>query len=107
MKGFGPGGIANLVKQAQKMQEQVKKAQEELENETVVADVANGMVEISMSGKKKVKSIKLKKQAVDPDDIEMLEDLLISCFNEALRKADELTESKMKASGMPSVGDLI
>ena len=94
--GFGGGfNMQSLMQQAKKMQEDMQKAQEELENAEVVATVGGGMVEITMTGKKELKSVKLKKEAVDPDDIEMLEDLLVAGFNEALSKADELANEKM------------
>lgn len=96
-KGFGGGGfnMQNLMQQAKKMQEDMQRAQEELANEEVEATVGSGMVTMIMSGKKQLKSVKLKKEVVDPDDIEMLEDLLVACFNEVSAKADELAESKM------------
>lgn len=97
--GFGGGGfnMQSLMKQAQKMQEDMQKAQEELENTNVEASVGGGMVTIVMTGKKVVKSVKLKKEAVDPDDIEMLEDLIVAGINEASAKVDELTSEKMPA----------
>lgn len=94
--GFGGGfNMQSIMQQAKKMQEDMQKAQEELENAEVTASVGGGMVEITMTGKKELKSVKLKKEAVDPDDIEMLEDLLVAGFNEALTKADELASEKM------------
>ena len=94
--GFGGGfNMQSLMQQAKKMQEDMQKAQEELENAEVVATVGGGMVEITMTGKKEIKSVKLKKEVVDPDDIEMLEDLLVAGFNEAIEKADELANEKM------------
>ena len=94
--GFNGGfNMQSLMQQAKKMQEDMQKAQEELENAEVVATVGGGMVEITMTGKKEIKSVKLKKEVVDPDDIEMLEDLLVAGFNEALNKADELASEKM------------
>ena len=100
MAGFG--NIGQLMKQAQQMQEKMVKAQEELANEEVTASVGGGMVEITMTGKKKVTSIKLKKEAVDPDDIEMLEDLLVAGINEASEKADKLANNKMSSAGIPT-----
>jgi DNA-binding YbaB/EbfC family protein len=102
MKGFNPGNLGQLMKQAQKMQEQMQQAQSELENETVTATSGGGMVEVVMTGKKQVKKLTLKKEAVDPDDVEMLEDLIVAALNEAAAKADELTESKMGGAGLPN-----
>ncbi|MFW6026874.1 MAG: YbaB/EbfC family nucleoid-associated protein [Candidatus Woesearchaeota archaeon] len=101
MKGFSGGKMGELMKQAQKMQEDLKKAQEELENKEFKSSVANGMVEITANGKKKIKSVKLKKQAVDPDDVEMLEDLLVTAFNDINDKIDNYSKEKMGKSGMP------
>lgn len=102
MKGFGgmnPGNMQNLMRQAQKMQaelqEQSEKAEQELQNATLTASSGGGMVTVEVSGLKKVKSIKINPQAVDPDDVEMLEDLVLSATNEALAKAQEL-EEKLK-----------
>lgn len=100
MKGFNPGNLGQLMKQAQKMQQDVAKAQEELANEEVVASVGGGMVEVTMTGKKVLKSIKLKPEAVDPDDIEMLEDLLVSAVNKASEKAGELANEKLGGAGV-------
>ncbi len=98
--GFGGGGfnMQSLMKQAQKMQEDMQKANEELENSEIEATVGGGMVTIIMSGKKVVKSIKIKKEAVDADDIEMLEDLLVAGFNEAAAKVDEKASELMPAN---------
>lgn len=95
--GMGGGGfnMQSLMQQAKKMQEDMQKAQEELENAEIVATVGGGMVEITMNGKKELKSVKLKKEVVDPEDIELLEDLLVAGFNEALAKADEMASAKM------------
>lgn len=97
--GFGGGNMQNIMRQAQKMQEDMLKAQEELANSIVTATAGGGMVEIQMTGKKVIKSIKLKREAVDPDDIEMLEDLLVACINDANNKADALSQEKMGGLG--------
>lgn len=93
--GFGGGNMQNLMRQAQKMQEDMMKAQEELANSVVTSTSGGGMVEVQMSGKKEIKSIKLKKEAVDPEDVEMLEDLIVACINDAMKKVDALTQDKM------------
>lgn len=93
--GFGGGNINNLMKQAQKMQKDMEKAQQELEGKTVEVSVGGGAVNIVATGKKEIKEITIKPEVVDPDDVEMLQDLIMSAVNEALRKADELKESEM------------
>lgn len=98
--GFGGGMNMNaIMQQARKMQEQMEKAQQELENAEVVGKAGGDMVQITMTGKKELKSVKLNKNAVDPDDVEMLEDLLVVAFNDAIAKADELSKDKMGAVG--------
>ncbi len=95
---FGGGGgfnMQSLMQQAKKMQEDMQKAQEELENTEVEASVGSGIVTMVMNGKKQLKSVKIKPEAVDPEDVEMLEDLILACFNEVSAKAEELAESKM------------
>lgn len=90
-----PGNMANLMKQAQKMQRQMEEAQRELEEKQVDATAGGGAVTVTVSGKKEVVSIKLSEEVVDPDDIEMLEDLIVAATNEALRKVDELSQNSM------------
>ena len=98
--GFGGGMNMNaLMQQAKKMQEQMLKAQEELDQAEVEGKAGGDMVTIVMNGKKEIKSIKLSKPAVDPDDIEMLEDLIMAAFNEASKKVDELSKEKMGPMG--------
>ena len=98
--GFGGGMNMNaLMQQAKKMQEQMMKAQEELETAEVVGKAGGEMVSVTMNGKKEIKSIKLNKAAVDPDDVEMLEDLIIVAIKDASAKADELSKDKMGPMG--------
>ena len=98
--GFGGGMNMNaLMQQAKKMQEQMQKAQEELEQAEIVGKAGGEMVVVTMNGKKEIKSIKLDKTAVDPDDIEMLEDLIIVAIKDASQKADEMSASKMGPMG--------
>ncbi len=104
--GFGGGMNMNaLMQQAKKMQEQMEKAQNELENIEVVGKAGGEMVTVTMTGKKVIKSIKLDKTAVDPDDVEMLEDLIIVAINDASSKADALQQDKM--GGMSGLGGLM
>ncbi|MCL2631192.1 MAG: YbaB/EbfC family nucleoid-associated protein [Firmicutes bacterium] len=93
--GFGGGGMGGagnmqgLMKQAQKMQQDMLKAQEELADTEVVATAGGGMIEIVMSCDRKLSSIKINPQAVDPDDVEMLEDMIVAGFNEAMKLVEE------------------
>lgn len=93
--GFGGGNMQQLMKQAQKMQEDMAKAQEQLADTEVEAESGGGLVKVTMTGKGKIVSINIKPAAVDPDDVEMLEDLIIAAINEASNKADELTAELM------------
>ena len=99
MGGFGGGNMQNLMRQAQKMQEELqaktKEAEEKLASTTLSASAGGGMVEVSVLGKKKVVGVNIKPEVVDPDDIEMLQDLIVAATNEALAKADEL-EKQLK-----------
>ena len=95
--GGMPGNMSNLMKQAQKMQRQMEEATKALEEEEVTATAGGGAVEVTVSGKKEVTKIKLSQEVVDPDDIEMLEDLIVAATNEALRKAEEDSAKAMEA----------
>jgi DNA-binding YbaB/EbfC family protein len=89
------GGMGNLVKQAQQMQQRMLKLQEELAQRTVEASVGGGMVSVTVNGKSEVLRVKVEPQVVDPDDVEMLEDLIVAGVNEALRKAQEMMSEEM------------
>jgi nucleoid-associated protein EbfC len=89
------GGMGNLVKQAQQMQQRMLKLQEELAQRTVEASVGGGMVTVTVNGKHEVLRVKVEPQAVDPNDVEMLEDLIVAGVNEALRKAQEMVGEEM------------
>lgn len=93
--GGMPGNMNNLMKQAQRMQRQMEEAQKELEEKEVTAAAGGGAVEVTVSGKHEVTKIKLSEEVVDPDDIEMLEDLIVAATNEALRKIDEISQASM------------
>lgn len=93
--GGMPGNMNNLMKQAQKMQRQMEEATKQLEEQEVTATAGGGAVEVTVSGKKEVTKIKLAEEVVDPDDIEMLEDLIVAATNEALRKVEELSQQSM------------
>jgi DNA-binding YbaB/EbfC family protein len=87
--------MGNLVKQAQQMQQRMLKLQEELAQRTVEASVGGGMVTVTVNGKSEVLRVKVEPQVVDPDDVEMLEDLIVAGVNEALRKAQEMMSQEM------------
>ncbi len=87
--GMMPGNMNNLMKQAQKMQKQMEEATKELEEKEITAAAGGGAVEVTISGKREVTKVKLAEEVVDPDDIEMLEDLIVAATNEALHKAEE------------------
>lgn len=93
--GGMPGNMNNLMKQAQKMQKQMEEATKELEEKEVTAAAGGGAVEVTISGKKEVTKVKLAEEVVDPDDIEMLEDLIMAATNEALRQIEEASQQTM------------
>ena len=90
-----PGNMANLMKQAQKMQRQMEEQAKELESKEFTATAGGGAVEATVSGTKKLLKVKLDEEVVDPDDIEMLEDLIVAATNEALRQVEEASASAM------------
>jgi DNA-binding YbaB/EbfC family protein len=94
-----PGNMNNLMKQAQRMQRQMEESQKELETKEFSATVGGGAVEAAVSGKKEVLRITLSKEVVDPDDVEMLQDLIMAALNEAMHKADEAQSSVMGQMG--------
>lgn len=99
-KNFGGGGFGNmqqLMKQAQKMQEDMLRAKEELAELEVTATSGGGMVEVTMTCDKKITSLTIKPEAVDPDDVEMLEDMIIAAINEAMSLAEEESQERMGA----------
>lgn len=101
--GFGGGNMNNLMKQAQKLQKQMEDMQKELETKEFEASVGGGAVVVKVTGKKEITAINIKPEVVDPDDVEMLEDLIKGAVNEALRKAEEENANKMGklTGGMP------
>ena len=107
--GGMPGNMNNLMKQAQRMQRQMEEQQAELENKEFSATAGGGVVEVTVTGKREVSKVKIDPEAVDPDDVEMLEDLLVAAVNEALEKVDAETTSAMSkftggmGGGMPGL----
>ena len=93
--GGMPGNMANLMKQAQRMQRQMEEQQKEMESKEFTATAGGGAVEVTVSGKREVIGVKLAEEVVDPDDIEMLQDLIVAAVNEAMRKVDEETGAAM------------
>ena len=93
--GMMPGNMNNLMKQAQKMQKQMEEATKELEEKEITAAAGGGAVEVTISGKREVTKVKLAEEVVDPDDIEMLEDLIMAATNEALRQSEEASQQSM------------
>lgn len=98
--GFpGGGNMNNLLKQAQKLQADMEKTQEELGNKILEASSGGGAVTVTATGKKELKSVKINPDVLD--DVDMLQDLVLTAVNEALRKADELTANEMKKFNLP------
>ena len=95
--GGMPGNMNNLMKQAQKMQKQMEENQKALEEKDFTATAGGGAGEVTVSGKREIVKVKLSEEAVDPDDVEMLEDLIVAATNEALRQAEEAAASAMSA----------
>lgn len=93
--GGMPGNMNNLMKQAQKMQRQMEETTKELEEKEYAASAGGGAVTVTVSGKKEVVSVTLAEEVVDPDDIEMLQDLIVAASNEALRKMEEESQAAM------------
>jgi DNA-binding YbaB/EbfC family protein len=83
------------MRQAQKMQQQLAKMQEDLGNETVTASVGGGAVSVTMTGQQKVTEVKISPEAADPEDVEMLQELVLSAFNEALQKSQDLASKRL------------
>ncbi len=89
------GGMGNLMKMAQQAQKQMAKLQEELAEKTIEAGAGGGMVTATVNGKQELISIRIEKDVVDPQDVEMLQDLIVAAVNEALRKAQEMISGEM------------
>ena len=104
-----PGGMnqAAMMKQAQKMQQEMLRMQEEMENKTYTATAGGGMVSAEVSGKHQLVSLSIKEEAVDPDDVEMLQDMVIAAVNEAMRAADNDAANNMsRLTGGLNLGGL-
>ena len=104
-----PGGMnqAAMMKQAQKMQQEMMRMQEEMENKTYSATSGGGMVTAEVNGKHEVESLTVKPEAVDPDDVEMLQDMIMAAVNEAMRTADtEAANNMSRLTGGLNLGGL-
>lgn len=101
MGGFGGMNINNLMKEAKKMQADLEKTQADIASKEFESTAGGGAVTVKVTGAKVIKEIKIKKEVVDPEDVEMLEDLILTCVNEALRKVDSTTEQQMGKFNIP------
>ncbi len=94
--GGGPQNMQSMLRQAQKMQENIEAKKAELDEKEYVVTSGGGMVEITVKGNHEIKAIGLNPEVVDPDDVEMLEDMLVAAFNEAMRQIDEESERELE-----------
>ena len=101
--GFGGMNLGQLMKEAKKMQADMEKSQTELAAKEFDASVGGGAVYVKVSGNKEIKEITIKKEAVDPEDVEMLQDLILSCVNEALRKVDSAQAQELGKYNIPGM----
>ncbi len=99
----GMGNMQNLMRQAQKMQAEMQKKQEEAANTEFETSVGGGAVIVKATGAKEIKEIIIKKEVVDPDDVEMLQDLVLTAVNEALRKADDMMQEGLGGLNIPGL----
>ncbi len=95
MFGGNAGNMAGMMKKVQKMQADMEKMQEELKQRTLEVTAGGGAIKVVISGAKEIRSLKINPEAIDPEDVEMLEDMLIAVFNEAVKKVDEMTSTEM------------
>ena len=103
MGGFGGMNINQLMKEAKKMQADIEKSQTELQAKEFDATAGGGAVSVKVTGSKEIKEITIKKDVVDPDDVEMLQDLILTCVNEALRKVDSAQAAQMGKYNIPGL----
>ena len=103
MGGFGGMNINSLMKEAKKMQADMQKTQEELASKEFEASAGGGAINVKVTGEKVIKEIKINKDVVDPDDVEMLEDLILTCVNEALRKVDSAQAAQFGKYNIPGM----
>ena len=101
--GFGGMNLGQLMKEAKKMQADMEKSQAELASQDFEATAGGGAVSVKVSGSKEIKEIKIRKEVVDPDDVEMLQDLILGCVNEALRKVDSAQAAQLGKYNIPGI----
>ena len=106
--GMGGGGanMQQLMRQAQKLQEQMAKAQEDLDVREYTAQAGGGMVSVTVTGKRELKSIEIKPECVDPEDVDMLQDLILAAVNEALRTGEQTRDAEMSKLS-PGMGGML
>ena len=98
--GFGGGAnMQNMIRQAQKMQQEMLKKQEELANTEIIGASGGGMVEVVITGKNEIKAVRIKKEAVDPDDVEMLEDLIMAAIKDAQNQVAQISKDTLGPMG--------
>ena len=106
-KGMGGGSMADMLKQAQKMQQDAADLQEELEGREYTAVSGGGMVEVTVTGKHQITSVKINPEVVDPEDVEILEDMITAAINDAMRQVDDTSASEMeKLTGAMNLPDI-
>lgn len=103
MGGFGGMNLNQLMKEAKKMQADMEKSQEELSQKEFEATAGGGAISVKVSGNKEIKEIIIKKEVVDPEDVEMLQDLVLTCVNEALRKVDSAQAASLGKYNIPGI----
>lgn len=103
MGGFGGMNMNNIMKQAKKMQEEMQKSQEELSSKEFDSTAGGGAISVKVTGEKVLKEIKIKPEVVDPEDVEMLEDVILTCVNEALRKVDSAQSQEFGKFNIPGL----
>lgn len=99
----GMGNMQNMIRQAQKMQAEMQTKQEEVSKKEIETSAGGGAVVVKATGDKKIKEIIIKKEVVDPDDVEMLQDLVLTAVNEALNKADSMMQSELGSLNIPGL----
>lgn len=104
MGGFGGINMNQLMKQAKKMQEEMEKTQEDLASKVFESTVGGGAISVKANGKKQITEIKLEKDVVDPDDVEMLEDLIMTCINDVMSKIDSASNAEFGKYNIPGLG---
>lgn len=103
MGGFGGMNFNSIMKQAKQMQEDITKQQEEIAEMEFTSSAGGGAVEVKVSGNKVIKELKIKPEVVDPEDVEMLQDLILACLNDALSQVDKATADSMGKFNIPGL----